>query len=83
MFQRTLEQTICDLDGVTVFQDNISISGETRLEHNQRLETVLNKLKNSGLKFKVEKCKFQDSIEYLGHILNKNGIQSTDKRIKL
>ena len=71
------------MDGVTVFQDDISISGKTRSEHNNRLEAVLSKLQNSGLKVKVEKCKFlKNSIEYLGHLLNKNGIHSTEKHIE-
>ncbi|KAF0712303.1 Uncharacterized protein FWK35_00035850, partial [Aphis craccivora] len=83
IFQRVLEQTIGDIDGVTVFQDDISISGKTRSEHNNRLENVLNKLQNSGLKVKVEKCKFlKNSIEYLGHILDGNGIHSTEKHIE-
>ncbi|XP_008184923.1 uncharacterized protein K02A2.6-like [Acyrthosiphon pisum] len=83
IFQRVLEQTIGDMDGVTVFQDDISISGKTRPEHNNRLESVLNKLQNSGLKVKVEKCKFlKNSIEYLGHILDKNGIHTTEKHIE-
>lgn len=44
---------------------------------------MLNKLQNSGLKVKVEKCKFlKNSIEYLGHILDRNGIQSTEKHIE-
>lgn len=41
-----------DIDGVTVFQDDISISDKTRLEHNQRLEKVFNKLQDSGIKSK-------------------------------
>jgi len=73
IFQRVLEQTIGDMDGVTVFQDDISIPGKTRSEHNNRLDLVLNKLQNSGLKVKVEKYKIlKNSIEYLGHSTEKH-----------
>lgn len=64
-FQRVLEQTIGDMEGVTIFQDDISIFGKTRIEHNKRLESVLSKLLDAGLKVKIEKCKFlKTSIEY-------------------
>ncbi|XP_050544270.1 uncharacterized protein K02A2.6-like [Daktulosphaira vitifoliae] len=82
-FQRVLEQTIGDMEGVTIFQDDISISGKTRTEHNKRLESVLSKLLDAGLKVKIEKCKFlKTSIEYLGHIIDSRGIHSTDKHIE-
>ncbi|XP_050539371.1 uncharacterized protein K02A2.6-like [Daktulosphaira vitifoliae] len=53
-FQRVLEQTIGDMEGVTIFQNDISISGKTRTEHNKKLESVLSKLLDAGLKVKIE-----------------------------
>ena len=43
----------------------------------------MDKLKASGLCLKLEKCQFfQDSITYLGHILDKDGVQPHPGKIE-
>ena len=82
-FQKLMEKLLDKLPGVKCLIDDIVVAGSTRAEHNQRLENVLRILNESGLRVKLTKCKFGVSqIEYLGHQINKNGLQPTDKHIK-
>ncbi len=46
--------------------------------HLVRLETVLQRLREAGLKVKVEKCHFlQSKVKFLGHVVSAYGV-STD-----
>jgi len=43
---------------------------------------TLGKLKDSGFRLQMDKCKFfQDRIEYLGHIIDKQGIHPHPAKI--
>ena len=53
------------------------------MEHNQNLIKVLERVKDCGFRFKVEKCKFSmTDIKYLGHIIEKDGIRQDPSRIE-
>jgi hypothetical protein len=59
-----------------VFIDDIIVFGETTSEHDENLKRVLERLDKYGLK--VNKSKFihrQEEVEYLGHIISKEGIK--------
>lgn len=66
-----------------VFVDKIFIFAKNRQEDFKRLEIVFSKLKDTGLKVAKEKCEFfKNSINYLGHIIDKNGCTKMTKRLK-
>ena len=40
------------------------------------MQEILHRIRNAGLKLKPEKCSlFQDEVTFLGHVVNKNGVQ--------
>lgn len=82
-FQKIMESLLQGLDGTVVFLDDILITGCNRKEHLIRLKKVLQILQESGLKISLPKSNFfQDQIEYLGFIINKEGLHTSDKKIK-
>jgi hypothetical protein len=61
--------------------DDIIITGETEEVHIQRLEQVLHRLKERNLKVNKDKCQFfKDSVQYCGHIINKEGLHKMPEK---
>uniref|UniRef100_A0A8C5LMT5 ribonuclease H n=1 Tax=Leptobrachium leishanense TaxID=445787 RepID=A0A8C5LMT5_9ANUR len=81
-FQRLMEKTVGDMNliEVLVYLDDIIVFGKTLEEHEQRLEKVLKRLHEEGLKLSLEKCQVcLPSVTYLGHVVSAEGV-STDPR---
>ena len=58
------------------------MTGSTREEHLQNLETVLQRLDQRGVRVKKSKCEFlKDSVEYLGHKIDASGLHATTKKV--
>ena len=69
-----------DLCGVTVYLDDLLVSGANAEEHLQNLQALLQHLQDKGLRCNLEKCYFaQSSVEYLGHTLSRDGISKGHK----
>lgn len=69
-------------EGTTVYIDDILVMGRTREEHDMRLNEVLRKAKENGVKFNKDKCIFGvQEVSYLGHIFNSQGMRIDEKRI--
>ena len=56
IFQRLMEGLLADIPGIAILIDDISVSGKTKSEHDQRLKEVLNRLHTYRLKLKKNKC---------------------------
>ncbi|CAG9110788.1 unnamed protein product [Plutella xylostella] len=83
IFQRTIESVLAGIDGVCVFIDDIAVTGPTRQIHLERLELVLKRLQEAGLKLKKNKCEFfQDSITYLGYVIDKYGLHKCPTKVQ-
>lgn len=81
-FQKIMESILQGIDGVVVFLDDILICGKNRKQHIERLETVLQKLANCGLKLLCDKCSFfKSKIEYLGYVIDAEGLHTSDSKI--
>jgi len=60
------------------------VSGKDNTEVNNRLNSVLKKLKDVGLTFKKSKCKFfSDNVTFLGYRIDKEGLHIPKERIKV
>ncbi|XP_022836873.1 uncharacterized protein K02A2.6-like, partial [Spodoptera litura] len=83
VFHAKLRQHLENLEGVESFIDDIIVWGRSKDEHNQRLECLLRRAKDIGIKFNREKCKFGVSeITYLGHKFDANGMRADDSKVK-
>jgi hypothetical protein len=68
---------------VLVFFDDILIYSKTWTKHLKHLEQVLSLLEENQFYAKRSKCTFgKDEVEYLGHIISKEGVKVDPKKIK-
>ena len=83
MFQKAMGMILQGLPGVICFIDDILVSGRTEEEQFFRLEEVLKRLKNYGLRVKKNKCAFlKESVEYLGHKLDASGLHPLSSKVE-
>lgn len=72
-FQRLMQAVMGALvfEMVLVYLDDLLVYSSTFESHLARLETVLSRLREAGLKIKVEKCSFlQSEVRFLGHLVS-------------
>ena len=88
-FQRRLSETLEGLEGVTVVADDILIygKGSTRevavQDHNKKLEKLLARAKEKGLRLNRDKCKFLlDELPYIGHVISEKGVSPDPSKVK-
>ena len=83
IFQRLMENLLQGIPGITVYVDDISVTGRTDEEHLQHLEETLKRLKTAGMRLKRAKCEFLlSSVEYLGHVISAEGLRTSDSKVK-
>ena len=83
-FQRMMEVVLAGLarDGYHVYLDDVLVFGRMLEEHNHNLGQVLERIKRAGLKLKPKKCRIaQTSVEYLGHVVSAQGVQTDPKKV--
>ena len=69
--------------GAMCYIDDILVTGPTNEAHLQNLEEVFRRLKSYGIRMKKEKCHFmRNSVTYLGHVIDSEGIHATPDKIK-
>lgn len=79
-----MESIFASMDGVIIFLDDILIGGVDYKQNLIRVECVLSKLQEVGLKVSVclDKCNFfQSEICYSGYIVNKKGLQASPDKV--
>ena len=82
-FQRVMEGLLGGIPGVVVYLDDILITGRTKTEHLATLDTVLQKLRDAGLRLRKDKCVFMtSSVEYLGHQIDAQGLHPIKDKVK-
>ena len=84
-FQSLMNKVLSKYIGkfVVVYLDDILIFSKNQEEHLQHIELVLQALEENELKAKLSKCKFMlDQIEFLRHIISKDGIETDSKKVK-
>ena len=84
-FERLMEQVLMGLHWQTclVYLDDIIVFSETFETHLARLEEVIDRIGDAGLKLSPKKCKFfQREVSFLGHTVNKDGISTDSAKIQ-
>ena len=83
IFQRLMESVIRGIPGVVVYLDDILISGGSQEENIDRLQRVLSRLCEVGLRLKREKCVFlATSVDYLGFKVDAEGVHPLPEKVR-
>lgn len=65
-----------------IYLDDLIIFSDTFEEHLERLELILLRLRECGLKLSAKKCSFlQQKVKYIGHIVSSDGIETDPDKI--
>lgn len=85
-FQRLMEAILGDLafDVLLVYLDDILLFSEDFDSHLKKLDLVLQRLREHGLKLKPRKCfLFKEEVKFLGHIVSAKGVHVDGDKIKV
>ena len=82
VFQEIMEKLLQGIPGVVVYFDDILVTGENEERHLASLTEVLDRLKQSGLRLKRNKCRFlAPAVEYLGYKIDRYGLHALPDKI--
>ena len=84
-FQRLMELVLLGLtyDKVLVYLDDIIVFGRNFPEHLENLRQVFQRIRSANLKISPNNCAlFCTSINFLGHVISKEGVQTDPKKIE-
>ena len=83
VFQRAMDTVLQGIPFVICYLDDILVTGRLDEEHRKNLEEVLSRLQRHGIRLKKEKCRFfSKSVEYLGHVINAEGVHTSPTKVK-
>ena len=81
IFQRAI--ILQEIPGVTVYIDDILVTGRTKAAHLDNLKEFLSRLAKAGMRVKRSKCAFMlPAVEYLGHIISADGLRPNPDKVK-
>jgi len=86
LFQRLMQTVITDkvLQILIVYLDNIIVFSQEIPEQLRRLEILLKKLREHGLKLKPKRCQFFClNVNYLGHVVSADGIATDPDKTEM
>ena len=82
-FQKLINDILKGCNFAMGYLDDIIIYSRFEKEHLEHLEEIFTRLKAAGLKLKLEKfCFFKKHIQYLGHLISADGIQSLPEKLE-
>ena len=71
------------MEGVEIMINDLLVYRKTEKEHDDRLVTVLDRIKKIGLKLNRAKCKIRKrELKYLGFIFSKEGLKLDKEQLK-
>ena len=85
-FERLMETVLAGLNWriFLIYLDDIIVIGKTFDDMINDLDEELLKLEGAGLKLKPRKCQlFAKQVEFLGHLISKQGIQTDPKKTQV
>lgn len=83
IFHSEMTKNFSDLEGVKIMMDGLLIYASTKQDHDLRLEKVLQRAQEIGIKFNKEKSNIcQSQVRYLGHIFSKDGVRVDPTKVK-
>ena len=83
VFQRCMESLLQGCAGVSIYLDDILVTGSTMEDHLVKLDKVLSIIATAGLKLNKAKCEFLlPRVEYLGHMIDGNGLHPIKEKVR-
>ena len=84
IFQEKMSNLMMDLEYVRAYIDDLLVTTKGSFEdHLQKLERVLNRLEDAGLKVNASKSFFaRKGLEYLGYWISRDGIQPSTSKVE-
>ena len=83
VFQRCMESLLQGCAGVSIYLDDILVTGSTMEDHLVKLDKALSIIATAGLKLNKAKCEFLlPRVEYLGHMIDGNGLHPTQEKVR-
>ncbi len=81
--KKTMEGILKHIPKVTVYLDDILLTGRNDQEHLGTLDQALQRLEEFGLRLKRGKCKFMEKeVVFLGHKVDAKGIHSVPEKVQ-
>ena len=82
VYHRTVKDIFGNMPGVDTSIDDVVIAAENTLQHDEILEQVLERARQSNLKLNKEKCEFGVSeLVFLGDVIGAAGIRPDPKKV--
>ena len=83
IFQEKMSNLMANLEFVRTYLDDVlCISMESFYDHMAKLEKVLKRLLDAGLRCNAPKCTFfATELKYLGYLLTRDGIKPQSKKM--
>jgi len=83
MYQHIISQTLQGCEGVKNLSDDIIVHGKNKEEHDARLRSVLQRLRESGLTLNKSKCKFNmKKLVFFGHVFTDKGVKPEESKVQ-
>lgn len=83
LFQAAIDEIIKNLPGTVAYLDDVIVAGSSYVESVDRLEKLLQRFQEYGVKVNESKCKFlQPTVDYLGYRLSAEGISPQENIIE-
>ena len=83
IFQKRVDQSFEQLNGIHAIADDILISGIDENDHDKNLLQACIKCEEKGFKLNPEKCEIkQKTVKFFGNVLSENGIQPDPDKVK-
>jgi len=84
-FQRLMDLVLAALlwEACLVYLDDVIIFSTSFEQHLQRLDAVMQRLLQAGLKLKPRKCQlFQERVQFLGHVVSADRVASDPAKVE-
>ena len=82
VFQKIMDTILQGIPRAMCYINDILVTGSSEDEHLRTLDEVLHRLQKHGIRMKKKKCFFmEESVEYLGHRVDAEGLRATPEKV--
>ena len=83
IFQKLINEQICDIPGALNISDDVIIFGKTQDDHDNALKAVFQKFAEVNLTLNKSKCEFnKQSISFFGFVFSEKGISPDPMKVE-